>query len=86
MRVLVAYGSIRGGTEGIAEVVGEELAAAGLTVDVEPASKALRVTDYDAVVVGGSKRELFLIQDTRSYTRSSGRDQRTPRKRPKSTS
>ncbi len=35
-RVLVAYGSERGGTAGIAEVIGATLREDGLDVDVRP--------------------------------------------------
>lgn len=54
MKVLVAYGSKRGGTAGIAETVAAELRSQGLDVDLFPADKAPRPQGYDAVVVGGA--------------------------------
>jgi len=54
MRVLVTWGSKRGGTEGIARIVGEALQHEGLDVDVLPAQAAAKATSFDAVIVGGA--------------------------------
>lgn len=58
MRVLVTWGSERGGTEGIARIVAEELVRRGLDVTAAPAHEArVRALDgsaFDAVVVGGA--------------------------------
>lgn len=54
MRVLVTYGSKRGGTAGLAEMLGAALAAQDLHVDVRPATEAMGVEGYDAVIVGGA--------------------------------
>jgi menaquinone-dependent protoporphyrinogen oxidase len=54
MRVLVTWGSKRGGTEGIARIIGEELKQRGADVELLPAAKAARVAGFDAVVIGGS--------------------------------
>jgi menaquinone-dependent protoporphyrinogen oxidase len=54
MRVLVTYGSKRGGTEGLAHMVATGLRECGLTVEVLPPSKAGDISRYDAVVVGGA--------------------------------
>jgi menaquinone-dependent protoporphyrinogen oxidase len=54
MRVLVTYGSKRGGTEGLAYMVADGLRECGLTVDVLPPEKARDISGYDAVVVGGA--------------------------------
>ena len=54
MRVLVAYGSTRGGTQGLAHTVADGLREKGCTVDVLPAGKVHGIDDYDAVVVGGA--------------------------------
>jgi menaquinone-dependent protoporphyrinogen oxidase len=54
MRVLVTYGSKRGGTAGLAEMLGAALAAQDLRVDVQPAKEAMGVEGYDAVIVGGA--------------------------------
>lgn len=54
MRVLVAYGSEMGGTEGIAEILADALAAEGLTADARPARQVTDVVRYDAGVVGGA--------------------------------
>lgn len=54
MKVLVTYGSKRGGTAGIAEIIADELSNEGLEVDLEPAGRHVRPDSYDAVVVGGA--------------------------------
>jgi menaquinone-dependent protoporphyrinogen oxidase len=52
-KVLVTYTTKYGSTTDVAEVIGEELRAAGATVDVRPIREAGDITGYDAVVVGG---------------------------------
>ncbi|WP_228531082.1 MULTISPECIES: flavodoxin domain-containing protein [Myxococcaceae] len=54
MRILVAYGSERGGTEGIAQMVAEVLRLAGFAVDVRAASEVDALEGYGAVVLGGA--------------------------------
>jgi menaquinone-dependent protoporphyrinogen oxidase len=54
MRVLVSWGSQRGGTEGIAQTIGEELKREGSDVVLSPASAVNDLRGYDAVIVGGS--------------------------------
>ncbi|WP_163993171.1 flavodoxin domain-containing protein [Pyxidicoccus caerfyrddinensis] len=54
MRVLVTYGSKRGGTEGIARQVVETLRAEGLDAELRPPGEIDDVSAYDAVIVGGA--------------------------------
>ena len=54
MRILITWGSKRGGTEGIARIVGEVLQKQGFEVTMEPASRVRDVRAYDAAVVGGA--------------------------------
>ena len=54
MRVLVTYGSKRGGTEGLALMMADALRDEGVTVDVAPARTVRGAEGYDAVMVGGS--------------------------------
>ena len=54
MRVLITFGSTRGGTQGLAQMVADGLRQEGLIVDVLPPSQVMRLDDYDAVVVGGA--------------------------------
>jgi len=54
MRVLVAYGSKRGGTQGIAQTIGEVLNARGVTTDVADAAAVRDLDGYDAAIVGGA--------------------------------
>jgi menaquinone-dependent protoporphyrinogen oxidase len=54
MRILVTYGSTRGGTRGLAEMVADDLRADGFDVDLLPPRQVRRLDGYDAVVVGGA--------------------------------
>lgn len=54
MRVLVTYGSTRGGTEGLAHMVADDLRDDGITVDLLPPRQVKKLEAYDAVVVGGA--------------------------------
>jgi menaquinone-dependent protoporphyrinogen oxidase len=54
MRILITWASKRGGTEGIARMVGEALQQEGHQVDLLPPVEAARAHDFDAVVVGGA--------------------------------
>ena len=55
MTVLVVYGSKRGGTEGLAEMVADGLRQEGLSVDVASAWAAPDPERFEAVVVGGAR-------------------------------
>jgi len=54
MRVLVTWGSKRGGTEGIARLVGEALGAAGHEAVLQPAARAHHERRFDAAIIGGA--------------------------------
>lgn len=70
MRVLVVYGSKRGGTEGLAREVGRGLTAAGHKVDVLPAGKDFdSLQAWDAVVIGGGLYLWFWQRDARRFVR-----------------
>ena len=54
MKVLVAYATKRGGTKGIAELIGERLRGQGLQADVRDVSAVRDAGSYDAYVVGSA--------------------------------
>lgn len=54
MLVLVAYGSTRGGTEGLARMIAEDLQSEGFTVDLRSARYVSGLQGYHAVIVGGA--------------------------------
>lgn len=54
MRILVAYGSKRGGTEGVADILANVLREDGADVVVGPASSVTSFEGVDAAVIGGS--------------------------------
>ncbi len=54
MRVLVTWGSKRGGTEGIAHIIADTLEEEGFDVVAVPADDASNLDTFDAVIVGGA--------------------------------
>ncbi|GLW50324.1 flavodoxin [Streptomyces sp. NBRC 14336] len=67
--VLVAYGSTNGSTAEIAETVAAVLRKEGCTTEALPASAVVRLTDYDAVVVGGGLYAGRWHKDARRFLR-----------------
>jgi menaquinone-dependent protoporphyrinogen oxidase len=53
MRVLVAYGSKRGGTAGLAAMIGDALRESGCEAIVSPAND-VHIAHFDAVIVAGA--------------------------------
>lgn len=53
-RVLVSAASMHGATAEIAQAIGQELAAQGLTVTVTPPGEVHAIDDYDAVIIGSA--------------------------------
>jgi menaquinone-dependent protoporphyrinogen oxidase len=53
-QVLVAVGSKRGGTAGLATMIGDALAEAGCTAVVTPAQHVVDIAGFDAVIVAGA--------------------------------
>jgi menaquinone-dependent protoporphyrinogen oxidase len=68
-RVLVAYGSKRGGTAEIAEWIGETLRTEGLDADVRPAESVHDVGPYDAFVIGGALYAMRWHRGARRFVR-----------------
>jgi menaquinone-dependent protoporphyrinogen oxidase len=66
-RVLVAFGSKRGGTAEIATAIADTLRARGLTVDCMRAAEARDVASYDAFVVGGALYAMRWIREARRF-------------------
>ena len=54
IKVLVAYATKYGATEGIAEKIGQVLGQAGLTVEVLPVDRVTDLNSYKAVVLGSA--------------------------------
>jgi menaquinone-dependent protoporphyrinogen oxidase len=67
--VLVVYGSKRGGTEGLAEMVAGELRDQHFEVEIAPARQAPRVEDYDAVIVGGALYASRWHRDAKAFVK-----------------
>jgi len=69
MRVLIAYGSKRGGTEGLARMIGTELATAGLETTVQPARAVRSLEGFDAIVIAGALYAFRWHRDARALAR-----------------
>jgi menaquinone-dependent protoporphyrinogen oxidase len=69
MRVLVVYGSKRGGTAGLAEMVARTLRTDAVHVDLVPALAVPDLASYDAVIVGGSLYDGRWNADARRFVR-----------------
>jgi menaquinone-dependent protoporphyrinogen oxidase len=69
MRVLIVYGSKRGGTAGLAEMIGDALVADGLSVDVRPARTRGSPLGFDAVIVAGALYAFRWHRDARRFAR-----------------
>jgi menaquinone-dependent protoporphyrinogen oxidase len=66
-RVLVAFGSKRGGTAEIARAIADTLRAQGLAVDCMRAAEVRDVASYDAFVVGGALYAARWIREARRF-------------------
>jgi menaquinone-dependent protoporphyrinogen oxidase len=69
MHVLVAYGSKRGGTAGLATMIGDELAKAGWDVIVLAADEVHGLAGVDAVIVAGGLYANRWHRDARRFVR-----------------
>ncbi|MFE4726968.1 flavodoxin domain-containing protein [Microbacterium sp. NPDC056736] len=69
MRVLVAYSSKYGATEGIAQRIGDCLRKRGLAVDVSRCRDVHDATGYDAYVVGSATYEFNWRKDARRFVK-----------------
>lgn len=69
MQVLIAYGSKRGGTAGLAEMIGDELTAAGLKTVVKPAREVRSLEGFDSVVIAGALYAARWHRDARQFAR-----------------
>jgi menaquinone-dependent protoporphyrinogen oxidase len=69
MRVLVVYGSKRGGTAGLAGMIGNALENEGLLADVTPARSVRSLEGYDCVIIGGALYLSHWHADARRFVR-----------------
>lgn len=69
MRALVVFASKRGGTEGLARMIGDAVSARGVQADVKPARDLPAVAGYDAVIVAGALYMLRWHRHARRFVR-----------------
>lgn len=75
-RVLVAYGSRRGGTAELAATIADHLTAAGIPAEVRAARDVARLAAYRAVVLGGALYRGRWHPDARRFVRRHARELR----------
>ena len=76
MRVLVAYASRHGATQGIAERIGETLRTEGLDAEVRPAGSVRSLDGYDAFVLGSAAYLSHWLKDASDLVRRHRRELR----------
>lgn len=69
MRALVTFGSERGGTRGLAEMVADGLVDEGFDVDFRLPGQVTSFDGYDAVIVGGALYAMRWHKDARRLVR-----------------
>lgn len=69
MRALVTFGSERGGTRGLAEMVADDLVDEGLDVDLRLPGQVATLEGYDVVIVGGALYAMRWHKDARRLVR-----------------
>jgi menaquinone-dependent protoporphyrinogen oxidase len=67
MRVLVAYASKHGSTEGIAERIAARLCAAGLKAEAVPVGKVRDLSSFDAVVLGSALYMFHWLGEAKAF-------------------
>jgi len=77
MSILVVYGSNRGGTEGLGQMVADGLRRLGFTVEVSDARGVKRVAGYEAVIVGGALYAGRWHPDARRFVKRNQQELRT---------
>lgn len=69
-KILVTYASRAGSTVGVAEAIGQTLAANGLQVDVRPMSDVTDLAPYRAVVAGSAIRDGQWLPEAMQFMRT----------------
>ena len=67
MRVLVAYASRHGSTQGIAERIAESLRAAGLEAEARPVTQVKSATEHDAFVIGSAAYMFHWLKEAKEF-------------------
>ena len=73
MRVLIAYASRYGATQGIAERIAATLRQQGLEATVQPARQAADPAGYDAAVIGSAAYYFHWMKPAASFVRRNAR-------------
>jgi menaquinone-dependent protoporphyrinogen oxidase len=77
MRVLVAYASRHGATQGIAERIAETMRAEGIDAEARPASSVRTLEGFDAFVIGSAAYMYHWLKDAANLVRRHRRELRS---------
>src|SRR6185437_911515 len=69
MRALITFGSKRGGTERLAQMIADDLRQDGLQVDVLGADRVGSLDGYDLVIVGGALYAMRWHKEARRFVK-----------------
>jgi menaquinone-dependent protoporphyrinogen oxidase len=69
MKVLVAYASRHGATQGIAERIAETLRVAGFNADARPVASVKSLAGYDAFVIGSAAYMFHWLKEAGEFVR-----------------
>ncbi|HET7014483.1 MAG TPA: flavodoxin domain-containing protein [Streptosporangiaceae bacterium] len=69
MRALITFGSKRGGTEGLAQMIADDLRQDGLDVDVLNPDRVGSLDGYDVVIVGGALYAMRWHKEARRFVK-----------------
>jgi menaquinone-dependent protoporphyrinogen oxidase len=72
MRILVAYASRHGATQGIAECIAETLTDSGHVVETRPVKEVDDPAGYDAFVIGSAVYMFHWLKDMTTFLRRNG--------------
>jgi menaquinone-dependent protoporphyrinogen oxidase len=66
-RVLIAYASMHGSTGGVADAIGKDLCAAGVSVDIRLVETVKDLSPYKAVVIGSAIRSDKWLPEAKKF-------------------
>ncbi len=69
MRILIAFASKRGGTGGLANMIGDELRDAGYQPVISPAAGIYDLTEFDAVILASALYGNRWLHDAKRFAR-----------------
>jgi len=69
-RILIVYAGMYGSTAGVEDVIGQELSRLGAVVETQPASDAIDISSYEAVIVGSAIKYCKWLPDAVNFVQT----------------